>query len=433
MYGFLILIHFNFIILTSAFNCIIPNSCEINDVNLQINYMWHEKTSIEYPGIICDIRDEKFEFTFPNMPMPKLESDLCKINKLSDEAIEFRFHRDFILSKQFNITNLLRYSKYLLNYIHVNLVNLKGFELDMINEHYFEKHQFVVFNCVKCKMDFYSNGRLVKTCQDIIDTNNCSVRSLFQIRRKDRRSNNEGELLQNFVLLDSQFKTALCPLVFMNSYINLIFVIGLADTFYKRNILTFENRTFEDLNSTIKEISLIKIENINIDSKLLNPSVFQNIQFISFYGQVNMIDGNSFNRLLNLTYITLEKQNYRGIIHKNGIKWIRDLNPDLDINFSNFTEILKNINRIKVIQIASNNYNSEIRLSKLFPDKDFCLYKDFPFKQLVIILEMSYNEKVIALLNSTSNSTSYYTCTYLWLTQYVNIFYNISFLPIYER
>ena len=417
MYRILILIHFNCLILTSAFNCKLPKGCKINDIYLQMNYMAHEKTSVEMPGILCDIRFEEFEFTFP-MPSPLLESESCLINDVMyKEAIEFRFHSDFILSKQFNITNLLRYSEYFQKYIDVNFVNLKGFELDMINQHSFEKHAIDVFNCVKCKMDFYKNGRLVKTCEDIND----SIWSLFQIRR-------DGLRAQSLVLLDSQFKTALCPLVFMNSYIPYIYITGLANTFYKRNILAFENRTFEDLNSTIKQMGLIKIENINIDSNLLNPSVFQNLEYISFNGPVNTIDGNLLNRLQSLVYIEFSNNYYRDMIHKNGIKWIRDLNPDLDVNLSNFTETLIRFDRTKSIQIESNSFiSTEIRLSKLFPDEDFCLYKDFPFQQLVILFQSAYDEKVFALLNSTR----YYSCTYLWLAQYFDLVLKI--FDFYEK
>ena len=418
----LILIHFNFIIITSAFNCKLPNGCEINDVHLQINHMAHEKTSIEVPGILCDIRDEKFEFTFPNMPIPKLDSDFCDINELLKEAIEFNFHCNFILSKQFNITNLLRYSWYFDKTIIVNFVNLKGFELDMINDldknkRFINQINIDIFNCVKCKMEFYSNGRLVKTCQDIIDSNNGLVRSLFQIRRYII----EGLIAQTVILVDSQFKTTLCPLVFMYSNISTLFITGLADTFYKTNILTFENRTFEDLNSNIKELYFLKIENINIDSNLLEPSVFQNLRIILFIGSVKMIDGNSFNRLPSLYEIELEKEYYRDIIHKNGIKWIRNLNSNLDVNLSNFTETLNKYYRTKFIQIVSSGFSTEIRLSKLFPEKDFCLYKDYPFNQLVILFESAYDERVLALLNSTT----YYTCTYLWLAQYFDLILKI--------
>lgn len=210
----------------------------------------------------------------------------------------------------------------------------------------------------------------------------------------------------------------------MNSNIKIFSLVGLADTFYKRSILAFENRTFDDLNSTIKDLALIKIENINIDSNLLNPFVFKNTELLSFIGSVNMIDGYSLNRLQSLVQIEFSNNYYRDMIHKNGIEWTRDLNPDLDVNLSNFNEILDKSNRTKNIFIVSKGFSTEIRLTKLFPEQDFCLYRDFPFNQLVIFMEIPDpgDEEKLEIFNSTI----YYTCTYLWLTQYFEIFIRMN-------
>ena len=137
MYKIKIFIHLNFLLFTttSAFNCKLPNACQINDVHFQINLMAHEKTSIGIAGILCDIRDEKFQFTFPNPPLLDSNHWWCEIeDALNQYIIEFRFHSMLILSKQFNFNNILRYSFYFDYSIIVNLVNLNGFELDMIND-----------------------------------------------------------------------------------------------------------------------------------------------------------------------------------------------------------------------------------------------------------------------------------------------------------
>ena len=106
-------------------------------------------------------------------------------------------------------------------------------------------------------------------------------------------------------------------------------IIGLADTFYKKNILTIENRNFDDLNSTIFELSILKAENINIDSNLLNPSVFKYLEMITLTGPVNMIDGKSLNAFKNLMQIIFLKEHFRDMIHKNGIKWKNNLNTNI--------------------------------------------------------------------------------------------------------
>ena len=421
------------LVLSSVFNCKIPSGCKIDNVHVPYSTYGYEKTSIEMEGLLCEIRDEQFQFNYL-MPWPILKpidnksltlGDLCKINKhlrLRD-VIEFRFHRNFVLNKYFNITNLLRYFSYFRFPTSAIFVNLNGFELDILNDSNqhlsiipYENVEFVY--CIKCKIDFYSNGRLIQTCQDIIDSNsnnNSLILSLFQIERN---------ILVGFkmFLLDAQFKTRLCPLVFKNSNISHFYLSGLSDMFYKKNILKIENKTFIDLNSNIEYLHFINLNNINIDANLLNPSVFQNTYSVYISGQVNMIDGNSLNALESLHIIVFFKDSYRDMIHKNGIKWIRDLNPDLNVNLSNSNEIkTSDFIKLKMIILKPKSSLSNIHLSKLFPDEDFCLYKDFPFNQLVSVLEFADDNILYEFFNSTRQ---YYTCTYLWVAQYFYILFN---------
>ena len=73
-----------------------------------------------------------------------------------------------------------------------------------------------------------------------------------------------------------------------------------------------------------------------------------------------MINGKSLNSLESLLSIEFYKDNYRDMIYKNGIKWIRDLNPDLNVNLNNLTEILNNeetffiiLSKLKIILLSS--------------------------------------------------------------------------------
>ena len=409
-----IFIHFTFVVLTSAYNCKPPIGCEITGAHYQTNYFGNEKTSIEMPGVLCNIRDEEFQFNYP-MPTPLLVANgRCVINKdFRIETIEFRFHSDFIMSKQFNFTNMLIYMEFFKYFFYPSFVNLKGFELDLINGqniNIISQNKIERLFCVRCKIEFYSNSRPVKTCKEILGSNNTSIRSLFQIQFQTNLFDSNGLTM---VLLDPLFKSTLCPLVFKNSNIADIEIRGLVDTFYKRNILTIENRLFNNLNSTIRKV-YTKIENINIDSNLLNPSVFQNLEEVYFYGSVNKIDGKSLNALNRLSLIEFTKYNYRDMIHKNGIEWIRDLNTDINVDFSDFNALRSSYANKMLISFEYYTFLPQVRLSKLFPDEDFCIYKDFPFNQLVIIMELVYDDKILESLNSTSH----YTCTYLWLAQY---------------
>ena len=80
-------------------------------------------------------------------------------------------------------------------------------------------------------------------------------------------------------------------------------LIDLTDTFYKRNVLSFTNETFGYLESDIKQLQLHKVQNINLDLKLLNPWVFNKTNYIFIVsGSLNSIDGTIFRNLNKLLF-----------------------------------------------------------------------------------------------------------------------------------
>ena len=422
----MMMMNFSCVMLKPTFNCKLPFGCEINDVQFIIDYSAKEKTSMGVSGILCDIRNETFHFDF-QMPSPILKpgsNQWCHVKstyKTDYDIMEFRFPSNFIMSKKFNFEKISEYSWYFKIELGINFMNLNGFELDFANRQNIRKHNFtdiyVLFQCIRCKIEFFSNKRHIKMCQDIIDEYpNDNISSLFQIKSLAS--------ITWITLFYSEFKTPLCPIVFNNSDISRFYLIGLSDTFYKRNILKIENRIFNELNSTIKELYIEKAEKINIDSNLLNPFVFKNLKTIHLFGSFDKIDGNSLNAFKELFNIRIVKKNYRDIIHKNGIKWIRDLNSGLDVTgyLSNYEKLKEKYHQRTEIQIGCFDSKTEIRSSKLFPDEDFCLYKDFPFNQLVILMEYAINDEIFKLLDSNRQ----YTCTYLWLAQNFHIFIKLD-------
>ena len=423
----MMMMNFSCVMLKPTYNCKLPFGCEINDVQFIVDYSGNEKTSMGFSGVLCDIRNETFQFDYP-MPSPILKpgsNQWCHVKstyKTDYDIMEFRFPSNFIMTKKFNFEKISEYSWYFKIELSINFVNLNGFELDFANDQNISKHNFTdiyfLFQCIRCKIEFYSNGRQMKTCQDIIDEypNIDSIWSLFQIKSLVS--------ITWITLFYSEFDTPLCPIVFKNSDISRFYVIGLSDTFYKRNILSIENRTFDDLNSTIKELYIEKAEKINIDSNLLNPYVFKSLKTIHLFGSFNKIDGISLNAFKELFNIRIVKKNYRDIIHKNGLKWIRDLNSGLDVtvNLSNYEKLREKYHQRTEIQIGCFDSKTEIRSSKLFPDEDFCLYKDFPFNQLAILMEYAINDEIFTLLDSNRH----YTCSYLWLAQNFHIFIKLN-------
>ena len=114
----------------------------------------------------------------------------------------------------------------------------------------------------------------------------------------------------------------------------------------------------------------------------------------------------------------------RRISHRQGIKWIRQWNYDVNVNVLNLRDI--RFTSHKYIEI-SETLTDRSRISQIFPQEDFCIYVDFPFNQLVILQKMFYFNKAIA----EKIDNDLFTCTYLWLTQYYEHYYKY-YLNIYK-
>ena len=160
-----------------------------------------------------------------------------------------------------------------------------------------------------------------------------------------------------------------------------------------------------------------KVENINLDLTILNPSVFSQLQEIQIIGAVKTIDKTIFTTLNQLNIINFSSAHFRKIVHKNGIDWIFEINKNLTVNLSNINEIAEKGILIKYLTIKCDLIIHQIPIFEVFPDKDFCVYKDFPFDQLVVLMQYC-DDYLIEMIK-----TDEFTCTYLWLTQYLESYY----------
>ena len=121
-------------------------------------------------------------------------------------------------------------------------------------------------------MNFYKKEKLIKSWQDILESNSI-VMSFFQI--------NTSNLIATY---NSEYPTNVCPLVFKNSNIHQLFLMGMVDSYYKKNILKFTSDVFNDFNSTIISLCFEKTENINlmIMSILLNDVIIKSIKILNY-------------------------------------------------------------------------------------------------------------------------------------------------------
>ena len=406
-----------------AFECSLPNGCFIHRRIYELNEFSYEKTiySIEFKEIKCK-PDKGFQFRFIENDFMANDSNYCTANanligyQFEKLVFEWPKHGTNILENSFNLTRMLDYLVYFKWYSDIHFNNLSGFEIDLSgnNASVIENSRDVkTIICVACTINFYTNGKLIKSCDDI--ESNSTIMSILQIRLSK---------YQEIAFDISDYPTNICPLVFKNSNMRKLFLMGLADTFYKKNILKFTNDVFNNLNSTIYTLQLEKVESITLDLTLLNPSVFKKLQEIVIYGALKSLDKRIFRHFPDIWNINFQSAYFRKFVHENGVDWINDINKHIiNIDVSNKSELNKmrelpegSIVKLLAIQCTKNVQQESIM--KVLPDEDFCIYKDFPFNQLVILMQFCN----IYELNEVIKPDEF-TCTYLWLNQYLEFYY----------
>ena len=151
--------------------------------------------------------------------------------------------KNSLLTRQFDMLAFLDYFYGLDSTISVNFVNLKGIELNLFNDSSsgesssktwkFSNSSLQRIFLINSNLRFMINGKKVKTC----DTWTNTTASLFQT-----------QMVYNVYFLSGcRFSQTLCPLVFLNSFIDILVIFDLAHTYYKTNLIRFHNQSFDDL------------------------------------------------------------------------------------------------------------------------------------------------------------------------------------------
>jgi len=197
--------------------------------------------------------------------------------------------------------------------------------------------------------------------------------------------------------------------IFKDAHINILSFKNMVDTKLSRNYLNFdqsENKNSIDLNSTIQELELF-LFNIKLSNQMLDEGVFEKVERMRISNQIVGIEYETFASFKQLKELTFVMYSLKAFFHQVGIKWMKSLNNNVKVNFSN--DSTRNQFRL-IKQLTVSLYEQEIIFMKLrtnfekysFPNEDFCLFVDFPHKQLVFPIF----DKCLD------------TCLFKWLTQY---------------
>ena len=420
--------------------CALPKGCRIQKVNDLINPLGNDKVAGQTKkGFRCDIF-EGFHLEF-NLSLVEDSNQKCELDIEKYETIlEMRWlNRDeekSILDKNFNLSNIFKLTDtFLFKSASLNLINVKGFEI--FNSYDNFKNYLGTIGieriiCLSCKIKFYIEKSLVKSCEDIFKANMTDFQSIFQIFpvNIDIFGFNFSPGYMKINLIDSDFgKYPWCPLVFYRSRISMLSLKGLVNSFYKINVLSFSDYN-ESVYSEIQALELNNVQNIDLDSNLLHQFVFQKLQSLYVRGSVRTINGTIFKTLGNLWFISFQTVYFRSIMHRKGINWIRSINDDLHVNISNKDDVNKKFGQIKNINFECFNYAQDENMAMVFPDEDFCLYIDYPFDQLVIMIQYCLGQSYVSLINQTD---TIFSCTYLWLIKYYEIYYYVYDSKMFEN
>ena len=382
-----------------GFNCNIPKECQLKDVTKR-------QLPTNQKQLICRLNDQS-QLRFSN------ESENCQRMKNETREIIIRPNKESSLklkNKMVDLKNLIEYTNSF-HSINLTFEYFNGFEIDLFDEigdNVIPNDIDIEIRCFYCTFDFFSGEKSLKTCQDFNEsTNSTNPKSIFQLFSQVFNS--------QITLYLSKTIENICPLVFKDIQVYILTIYG-ENTFYSRRRLNFSSERFDNLNSNIESVTLI-FPNVDLDFDFLHPSVFKSLNWIGADTAVNKIHPDLFLELKNVSYIYFNLEHMRNIFHKNGIEWLKNMNRDINCDLKNTSQVLNYVisNKIKFIQHELDNRPLSPRLRDVFPDEDFCLYKDFPINQLVVMIRKFINEDENK--TETSQPRKYIGCTYLWITR----------------
>ena len=371
--------------------CNKPKECEIEPYT-----KWHNKKK----SMKCLLSEEtQLRFNKSFIETQKKCDNFSEIERI---IVRPRRERSINLEKDMiDLRDLSRFLEMTAHYITIEIQYFKGFELNFsdisIDNEEFWQENSISFTFSQNLFDFYFQKRKLNSCQDFINaTNSTNPKSIFQFVSKLN--------IYQIHLYLSEPRT-ICPLVFKNSNINILTITG--ENSYFSNIgLFFSNDSFEDLNSSIYLLNL-RVTNIELSLNFLHPDVFKNVETIYIFEQPKKINPDLFVKLNVISDIIFNKVFLKSLMHDSGIDWIKNINKDVhcDLDSSNqLKQFLSNAKRIYFDCVFSPSFDT-------FPNEDFCLYKDFPINQLVVIMENCKDYELKKIKNKK------FSCTYLWITR----------------
>ena len=305
--------------------------------------------------------------------------------------------REILFDNNIDLRNILNMFQFSLK-PNIVLHKLKGF-----NQVLTETRPVTLFENYTI-MPIYSNFAFYKN-RTLVSPKECSHKNF-----NPKMTSFFGSMEVIVFSINTFYTQIVCPYVFMNSRLKLILLDGIS------NSLIFENRLeFVDINEThslhIQSLQTVAL-NIyfeQVTHKILNRLVFKQVKYLVLEGIIYSFQTDLFQHFTQLKRIVLDVVNLQSFLH-TGIAWANSLNSDLNEDPTRVTKYLKIAERSILLEF--------IDMSKIFsktydyPEEDWCLFKNFPHRQLVVPLILAEEDSFQC------------TCTIIWLMQYTHLFIN---------
>lgn len=270
-------------------------------------------------------------------------------------------------------------------------------------------------NIYNSEFTFVDNkNRLVHSCSDFESLRNLSFLATSDVQ--------EDFFALNFK--NVKYKRPVCELLFMNTRVVSIGFGKIFESFFKTNYPRFATQTPRELNSRVKYLDF-QAYDIPFDSRILNVRIFRQIETALLSGHLRSIQNDLFLHFKKIRYISMFYSNFENLFKRQGIEWIRSINSDVHVDLRNDTSIQEQKHLVTKIYLDSGSDLLLHMTSSIFRDRDFCVFKNYPFDQLIMLDSIpDYFRQNL-------------TCLASWLFQYhlkiptagilITLYYNLSY------
>ncbi len=297
----------------------------------------------------------------------------------------------FLLDNDFDLRSVLKIFKTKQIVSAVFVFNLKGFNYNSPNS--------------KPTLYDYNFYLLSSTFQFYL--RNKEITSEMCTRESFNRSMNFFGMIDFLFVYTDVIYTDICPYVFMDTQLKALKLYQISNSLIFKNNLRFLKINATDLNVRSLYSLDLNVIYFEINSDLLNEYVFRNIQSLHLTGIVYGIQSDLFDLFKDIRLIFFRVDNYETFFH-SGLNWINSLNKGLNINVKKKLKLeMSLIGKIILLEF----YEEQTFFGKayMWPDKDICLFKDFPHNQLIYP----------SILPATPFLCS---CSIIWLVQYAKLY-----------